>query len=74
MEGVQLVLENKSFFFKNQYYIQSNGAARSTRVTLTLTTLVIGYVEEKKSTSYCAFILVAKLPLLSNGKLKKILR
>ena len=46
-EGLSLVLENNTFIFDNQNYIQIRGTAMGTKVAPTYATMVMGYLETK---------------------------
>ena len=47
IEGVQLVLENNTFNFANQTFIQHKGTAMGTKLAPTYATLVLGYLEQQ---------------------------
>lgn len=47
IEGLQVILENNTFFFDKQCFLQTKGTAMGTKVAPTYATLVMGYLENK---------------------------
>lgn len=47
LEGLQVILENNTFFFDKQCFLQTKGTAMGTKVAPTYATLVMGYLENK---------------------------
>ena len=46
LEAIQLILENNTFSFNDQYYRQTKGTAMGTKFAPVYSTLIIGYLEE----------------------------
>ena len=46
LEAIQLILENNTFSFNDQYYKQTKGTAMGTKFAPVYSTLTIGYLEE----------------------------
>ena len=47
LQGLDLILQNNSFFFDDRYFLQIKGTAMGTKVAPTYAGLVLGFLEEK---------------------------
>ena len=52
IEAIKIVLENNTFFFNDQYFIQTNGTAMGTKMAPTYANLVLAYLEEQLYEKY----------------------
>lgn len=47
LSAIKIILENNTFYFDSNYYIQKKGTAMGTKMAPTYATLVLGYLEHK---------------------------
>ena len=45
-DAIKIVLENNTFFFNDEFYLQTSGTAMGTKMAPTYANLVLAYLEE----------------------------